>query len=262
MLRTRLITAIVLIPLVVGAVVLGGWWLFALMGSAMVLCGYEYFTILHSGGYRPERAVGVVLIAALLVDALLQLRLQSWLLVLAVIVPPIWEFRRAEHSGFLVNWSLTVLGVLYIGLLGGYMFLLRARPDGLVLLAVTLLATWAADAAAYGVGRSIGRRPFFQHISPKKTWEGAIGGVAGSAIAFGVLMSIYGLNPFVALLCGIGLGVAAAVGDLLESLIKRQVMIKDSGTLIVGHGGVLDRLDSMFFTVAFAYFFFALIGNA
>lgn len=255
MLRYRLLTSIVLIPLVIGSVILGGWWLLAVMGGAMVMCGYEYFTMLKIGGYRPERALGLVLIAALFVDAGFGLGKANAILAGAVVLPPLWEMRRQEHQGFLLSWALTTLGVVYIGVLGAHLFSLHALPDGTALLGITLLATWAADTAAYSVGIKWGCRPFFKEISPKKTWEGAIGGVAGAALGFGVLMSIYGLNPLLAFAGGIGLGIAATVGDLVESLIKRQVGIKDSGSLVVGHGGFFDRLDSTFLTVVFAYYF-------
>lgn len=255
MIRYRLLTSIFLIPLVIASVILGGVWLLAVMGGAMVLCGYEYFTMLKAGGYHPERALGVVLIVGLFVDAWLGLGAARFLLVAAVVLPPLWELRRREHDGFLLNWALTGLGVIYIGWLGAHLFLLRARTDGATLLGITLMATWAADTAAYSFGTRLGRHPFFKEISPKKTWEGAVGGVGASALAFAVLMSIYGLNPALALVGGIGLGVAATIGDLVESLVKRQVAIKDSGSMLVGHGGVFDRLDSTFFTVVFAYYF-------
>lgn len=256
MLRYRLLTSIVLIPLVISAVVLGGVWLFVIMGGAMILCGYEYFTMLRAGGYRPERALGLVLIAALFVNAWLGWGAANVILVAAVALPPLWELRRHEHAGFVLNWALTVLGVVYIGLLGSHLFLLRARPDGVALLGITLMSTWAADTAAYLFGTGMGRHPFFQEISPKKTWEGAIGGVAACALAFTALMSIYGLNPLIALAGGFGLGIAATVGDLTESIIKRQVALKDSGSMLAGHGGVFDRLDSTFWTVVFAFYFF------
>ncbi len=225
-----------------------------------MLCGYEYLTMLLPAGYRPERALGLVLIAALLLDALLQWHATSLILVATVVLPVLWELRRTDHSGFLASWALTVLGVLYIGLLGSYLFILRAGPNGTAILGFTLMATWATDGAAFAVGRAMGRRPFFQHISPKKTWEGAIGGVAGAVITFGALMSIYGMNPLLAFAAGFGIGIAATVGDLAESLIKRQVNAKDSGALLGAHGGMLDRLDSMFFSVVFAFYFLAVFG--
>jgi phosphatidate cytidylyltransferase len=253
--RYRLLTSIVLIPLVISSVILGGVWLMVVMGGAMVLCGYEYFTMLRAGGYRPERALGMVLITALFLDAWRGWGAARLILVAVVVLPPLWELRRREHDGFLLNWALTGLGVVYIGWLGAHLFLLRELRDGAALLGISLMATWAADMSAYLFGRGMGRHPFFKEISPKKTWEGAIGGVGGSALAFAALMGIYGLNPALAFAGGIGLGAAATVGDLVESLVKRQVGMKDSGSMLVGHGGVFDRLDSTFFTVVFAYYF-------
>lgn len=258
MLRNRLLISIVLIPLVISAVMLGGLWLFIVMGGAMILCGYEYFTMLKAGGYHPERALGLLLIAALFLNAWLGWGAANAILVAAVTLPVLWELRRHEHAGFVLDWALTALGVAYIGLLGSHLFLLRARPDGIALLGITLMSTWAADTAAFLFGRGMGRHPFFSEISPKKTWEGAIGGVAACALAFTGLASIYGLNPLLALAGGIGLGIAATVGDLAESIIKRQVALKDSGSMLAGHGGVFDRLDSTFWTVVFGYYFFLL----
>ncbi len=259
MLRNRLLTAIVLIPTVTGSVILGGWWLFAVLGTALLLCGYEFFTMANACGHRTERALGVVLIAALLVNALLGLSFEAVLLIAAVMLPVLWEFRKHDHTGFLLSWALTVLGVVYIGVLGSFIFSLRNLPNGTILLAVALIATWATDSAAYAFGVSMGKRPFFKEISPKKTWEGAIGGVVGAGLAFAAMMSIVGMHPLVALAGGLGLGIMATAGDLAESLVKRQVGVKDSGSLLAGHGGVLDRLDSTLFAVAFAFYFFTLV---
>ncbi len=267
MLRDRLITAFVLIPIVLGTTLLGGWWLFAFLGIGLILCGYEYFTMLPAGGFRAERALGLALITGLLLNALLRQNFERELLLGVIVIPPLLELRRRDHHDFLTSWALTALGVVYIGGLGAYLFWLRDLPGnltllgfsidrGAVLLIITLLATWATDTAAYFAGTSLGRRPFFKEISPKKTWEGAIGGVAGAAVTFGVLGSLTGISPLLAFPGGIVLGIAGAFGDLVESLVKRQVGVKDSGSLLLGHGGVWDRLDSMLFTVMFAYYFF------
>lgn len=260
MFRNRLITSIILIPIVIGAVILGGWWLFAILGLGFIFCGYEFFTLAQNAGYRPDRWLGVALIALLLVDSLLEWHLTTLWIAIAAVVPPLWEFRRHDHEGALASWALTVLGVVYIGILGSQLFTLRALPDGKALLGVTLFTTWAADTAAYSIGTAFGHRPFFPEISPKKTWEGTIGGVVGAAITFGLLMSIYGQNPLLAVAGGIGIAIAASAGDLVESLVKRQLGAKDSGSILRGHGGFFDRLDSTLFTVAFAYCFFLLTG--
>jgi len=259
-------------PLVLVAVILGDWWLFAVLGVGLILCGYEYFEMLAAGGYPSYRALGLVCIAALLIDAWHRFDAGQFVLLAAVIVPPLWEFRRRIHQGFLVSWAATVLGVLYIGGVGSHLFLLRTLPGelnwlsftlprGAVLVIITLFATWINDTAAYFVGTTWGRHPFFPEISPKKTWEGAIGGVVGAAIVFGVLTGWLGVHPIVAVAGGVGVGIAGTFGDLLESLLKRQVGIKDSGSLLLGHGGVLDRLDSMLFTMLFAYYFFVAVAR-
>ncbi len=255
----RLLSSIVLIPIVIGAVILGGGWLFVVMGLGFLLCGYEYFTILRVGGYQPERTLGLILIAALMLDVLLDLNATRPILIASVALPLVWELRRRAHQNFLQNWALTTIGVLYIGGFGAHLFLLRGLRDGATLLGITLLATWATDIFAYVAGGAFGRRPFFAEISPKKTWEGALGGLAAGTVAFGGLASVYGIEPWLALAGGVGLVVAATLGDLLESLVKRQVGVKDSGSLCLGHGGVWDRLDSLLFTVTFAYYFFAYI---
>ncbi len=261
MLRNRLLTSIVLIPVVLGSVYLGGWWLFAIMGTGIILCGYEYFTLLKVADYQPERTLGIVLVIALLLDALLGWNAERVILIVLIVLPALWELRRREHGRFIESWALTALGVLYIGVLGAHLFVLRGLDDRGALLGITLMATWATDTAAFFAGTGLGRHPFYPEISPKKTWEGFIGGVLGAALAFGVLTSIFGINPLLAFLGGIGIGLAGTLGDLVESLLKRHVGVKDSGSLLAGHGGVLDRLDSMLFTVTFAYYFFRLVSS-
>lgn len=257
--RLRLISSIVLIPIAIVAIIWGGWWLFALFGVGILLAGYEYFGIVRSGGYAPLWIPALVLIAALLLDALLQLNLASLILVIGIAIPPFWELTRSEHNTFLLNWALALLGVLYIGVLGAHLFMLRNLNGGAQLLGITLIATWTTDILAYSTGRLFGRHPFFPSISPKKTREGAIGGIVCGTLMFGLLASIYGIQPWLAVLGGLGLALICTGGDLVESLIKRNLGVKDSGTLIAGHGGVLDRLDSMFFTVPFAFYFFTAI---
>ncbi len=272
MLRERLLTAFVLIPIVLGTAILGGWWLFAVLGVGLILCGYEYFTMLPAGGYRAHRVLGLLLIAALLIDALLGLGRAREILLAVIVLPPLVELARRDHQGFLASWAPTTLGVVYIGMFGSYLFMLRGLPGqltpfglaenrGATALVITLLGTWMTDTAAYFAGTTFGRHRFFPENSPKKTWEGAIGGVAGATITFGVLSAVSGINPLLAFAGGFAVGLAGTLGDLTESLVKRQVGVKDSGALLLGHGGVFDRLDSTIFTVAFAYYFFSTVAR-
>jgi phosphatidate cytidylyltransferase len=261
--RTRIVSAIVLVAVASAAVYFGGWWLYALYGTGMVLVAYEFYNMTRLGGHRPLWVPALVLIALLLLNASQRPQLPTdytaAILVIAVALPPLWELTRKDHEGFLLNWALMVLGVVYIGLLGSYTFLLRNLENGAALLYIPLLATWVTDIFAYIAGRAFGKTPFFPNISPKKTLEGAIGGVFAGTLTVGVLGTIFGMNPLLAFLGGLIIAMLTSAGDLTESLIKRNLGVKDSGTLIAGHGGVFDRLDSMFIPLTFAYFYFTLV---
>lgn len=159
---------------------------------------------------------------------------------LAMILRP--NSRLANSLG---GWWVTTC--LYVGVFGAHLVLLRLEPEGQRWLVVLLAATFATDTGAYAVGRLLGRRPFMPRISPKKTWEGAIGGVAiGSAAAIGAM---FALDLRLEGPVGAGwlalLPVAAIAGDLLESALKRKMDVKDMSNLLPGHGGLLDRLDSI-----------------
>lgn len=260
---TRLISAVILVAAATAAIYFGGVWLLALYGTGMVAAAYEYYAMTRLGGHRPLWLPALVLIAALLANASFRPHLPydftPLILVLAVALPPLWELARQDHQGFLLSWALTVLGVVYIGLLGTYTFLLRNLQDGAALLFIPLLGTWLTDIFAYLSGRIWGKTPFFPDISPKKTRQGAIGGIIAGTLTVGLLGWIFGMPPWASFLCGICIALLTTAGDLTESLIKRNLNVKDSGTLIAGHGGVFDRLDSMFIPLAFAYFFFTLV---
>ena len=150
--------------------------------------------------------------------------------------------------------SWTTAGALYLGLSLAAFVALRRQPNGLAWLMTGLLTTWITDTGAYFIGIRWGRRKLAPRLSPKKTWEGAVGGsIVGVAIGAPIAVALIGLAwPLAAVLAAI-LCVLAALGDLAESMIKRQVGAKDASHLIPGHGGALDRLDSLFFVVPAAY---------
>lgn len=263
--RTRLISAIILATLAIAAVMLGGWWLLALYGGGMLIAAYEYFNMTRFGSHRPLRVPALFFIACLYVNAVLHPTLSfdfaPIILVTAISLPALWELARRDpqHQGFLHDWALMVLGVMYIGVLGSYLFALRNLQEGAALLFIALLATWMTDIFAYLSGWLWGKDPFFPDISPKKTRQGAVGGIIAGTLTVGILGSIFGMNPLLAFLGGIAIALLTTAGDLTESLIKRNLGVKDSGTLIAGHGGVFDRLDSMFIPLTFAYFYFTLV---
>jgi phosphatidate cytidylyltransferase len=155
------------------------------------------------------------------------------------------------------RWAMGLAGALYIGMpFNYYLLLYTSKPHGLVWTLFTILAVIANDAAALLVGSRIGRHPFFATISPHKTVEGAVAGVLASVIAMLIGVSvIIGLSPLHAIAIGVLVGVSALVGDLVESQMKRIAEVKDSSHLIPGHGGVLDRLDSILFPPILVYFY-------
>lgn len=261
--RTRLFSAILLLGSASVAIYFGGWVLLALFGIGMLIAAYEYFNMTRLGNHKPLVIPALVAIALLFINASLKpslpLDFAPVILVIAISLPPLWELSRRDHQGFLLDWALMVLGVAYIGVLGSYLFSLRNLQAGAQLLFISLLAVWLTDIFAYITGRIWGKTPFFPDISPKKTRQGAIGGIVAGTVTVGVLGFLFGMNPILAFIGGLMIALLTTAGDLTESLIKRNLGVKDSGTLIAGHGGVFDRLDSMFIPLTFAFFYFTLV---
>jgi phosphatidate cytidylyltransferase len=161
----------------------------------------------------------------------------------------------------LSRWAMGMAGALYIGMpFNFYLLLYTSKPNGLVWTLFTIFAVVVSDAAALLVGSRIGRHPFFANISPKKTVEGAIAGVVGAVVVMLVGVSlVLGLSPLHGLVLGLLVGTSAEVGDLVESQMKRIADVKDSGHLIPGHGGVLDRIDSILFPPILVYFYVTML---
>lgn len=155
----------------------------------------------------------------------------------------------------LLDIAGTLMGTLYVGLFC-YFYLIRTLPDGWIWLIFMLSCTWASDIFAFVVGKAFGRKHLAPVISPKKTLEGSAGGLLGSVATAYLFALIYPFLPLSKLLfLGFVLGIAAGVGDLLESAFKRQAGVKDSSSLIPGHGGILDRFDSALFTAPLVYYY-------
>ncbi len=174
----------------------------------------------------------------------------------------LWSYERGRDQAG-TDFAVTISGALYIGWLGSYLVSLRALPDGLWWLWVTLPAVWLADSGAYFIGKRFGRHKLSPRLSPKKTWEGYVGGILfGSlgSIGWVALWEIWLpaspiITPLKVALLGLAIAVITPLGDLGESMIKRQVGIKDSSHLIPGHGGVFDRIDSWLWAGVIGYYF-------
>lgn len=180
-------------------------------------------------------------------------------LIVVIAIAAAWEFGKiAAGAGIRFSrpfvaavWLLG--GAFYVGLPLRYFLELRGLPDGVAWVFLALLTTFANDTAAYAVGRGIGRHPMAPGISPGKTWEGALGGLVAAVIACPVLAMLLGLPEGPWAVLGLGIGTAAQAGDLLESALKRRAGVKDASALVPGHGGVLDRLDSLVLVAPLVY---------
>jgi phosphatidate cytidylyltransferase len=252
---SRIVVALVGLPIVLGVVYLGGWWVFALAAVAASISLHEYWLLARP--LAPLAPAGYVGAALALVGA--EVGGVGWTLggllttfALAFALKAISEARAAATIAI----SGTVMGAVWVG--GGLacLILMRELPEHGRLAAFTvLLAVWAGDTFAYFGGRLLGRHKMAPSTSPGKTWEGfVVGSAATIFITFVALYNQEFLTIGESIALGVVVAVAAPLGDLFESLLKRDMDVKDTGTLLGGHGGMLDRIDALLFAAPAAYF--------
>lgn len=290
-LGVRTASAAVLLALVLAALWVRGPLLAVLVVVAAGLGAHEFFTMVRHAGYRPWYAAGVALALLLAARGYLGTELATGaggvnaglpaevlavgILLVFVLIRQgyAWQMATARsgattgslgqgHPG--AGWAdlgLTLGGAVYAGGLLGYAPLLAERsvrpgePAGVVWLLLVILGTAACDSGAYFVGSAVGRHKLIPHISPGKTWEGLGGGAIGGIVAALAFAGSLGLQWWQAVGLGLVVCAAAVAGDLCESLIKRAAAVKDSSHLIPGHGGILDRVDSILFVLVAVYWF-------
>ena len=268
-LARRILTVLVGLPLLIGAIWLGSPWLTLVVSAAAFVALIEYYRMAPALGSRLILPLAVLWTALLIVAGRLTDRWPDYsphvVLGAGVLIalPMLILFLRKEGS--LTRWTYAVAGPVYVGFLLAHAPMLREldgiQDSGRDWLLFTLLTIFATDTGAFFTGRAIGKHPMAPAISPKKTWEGAAGGfvwAVGISLACGALLRLS--TPFWQLaLIGGAIGVLAQVGDLVESAIKRSAGAKDAGGLLPGHGGVLDRIDSIVFTIPVVYYLVALV---
>jgi phosphatidate cytidylyltransferase len=263
MLAQRVLSALVLIPIVLLAVKLGGVYFLALVTLVSLLASYEFYGLMRKGGHQPSYTAGLALVLALMAAAYSPRQDIGRFGIAAVLMGMmISAVLRRNVQGFLVDWALTLTGALYVGGLLGHLISLRALSHGFEWIFLTCAVTWTCDTGAYFVGSRWGRHGFFTHVSPRKTWEGALAGFVSGTLAAVIVGPYAGLALWQSLSLGAVLVVGLTFGDLAESLVKRQVGVKDSGALIPGHGGMLDRVDSLLFAGTIVYYFAVWIARA
>lgn len=255
MLWQRIMSALIGIPLVVLAVWHGGIPLLILIGILIMLGIKEMMQILARLGLNPLLWLAVAGGLILLIGAYLYSDGYPGPTITIILFLHLIATVTFYPHYSLLDGAGTLMGTLYVGLFT-YLYLLRSLPDGWIWLIFMLACTWSCDTFAYFIGTAFGKRKIAPVLSPKKSLEGAIGGLIGSVLTSCLFAYIY---PFLSitkmLLLGLLVGLAAEVGDLLESAFKRQAGIKDSSMLIPGHGGILDRFDSSLFTAPLVYYF-------
>lgn len=231
-----------------------------LVMAAAVLGQYEFYRMAQARGIRPNVLLGSALGVLVVLDAYHPLFPASGAFLLAACLLAIMVIRlfsRRPTEGAIEDVSATFMGIVYVALLFGFQVSLRTGTDGRQWLVFLYFIIWASDIGAYATGVSFGKHRLYEKISPKKSIEGLIGALIASA-GMALLCQWWFMPPIgTGAAVGIALALAAAgtVGDLVESLFKRAAGVKDSGTIIPGHGGILDRMDSMLFAAPLLYYY-------
>lgn len=265
-LTRRLITGFLLILLVTWVLFAAPLWVFAVVTTAFTGLGLsEFFALVRRKGIVIEQWIGLGV--GLMIPLSLFLNFEptkGWelfLMVLAFLTLFILQLRRDDSSQAILGVSTALFGIFYVSWCFSFLIKLRfvqepGLPGGEWLVALLLLITKGGDVGAYIVGSLLGRHTLLRRISPSKTWEGAAGGLALSLLAAAAMKPVFASVPWGRLLfLGLLLGVSGQLGDLSESLIKRDCQVKDSGRILPGMGGVLDVLDSLLFASPICYFY-------
>jgi phosphatidate cytidylyltransferase len=260
---SRVLFAVALLPPVLGLVYLGGWWLAILAVMAASIALHEVFRL-----FRPLRPVALAGFAGA-VAAIVGARLggPEWVLAGFLLTLPIAFLLKGiggTRGSTAVSVAATVLASAWIGLGIAHIVLLREiETDGVLAVFTVLLAVFADDTVAYFAGRLLGRHKLAPAISPGKTWEGFVGGSAAAIFVTWIALYDTGfMDGYRSIVLGAVIAIAAPLGDLFESALKRDAEVKDAGRLLGAHGGMLDRLDAHLFAAVAAYYVIAAFGFA
>jgi len=257
-LAKRILVAVFGIPLLVGMTYLGGWYFFTIIAIVSVVSQWEFYKFQENKKIYPQSYFGILIGLFILYGIQTGYwYITGFVMILALMIVLASEMFR-EQKNVSSDIGVTLLGIFYIPFLLGTFLYLRTLMDELLpivdfagfrFILVIFVAIWICDTFAYGFGRLFGKNKLFEKVSPNKTIEGGIAGVIGSIIIL-ILVKVLGILPFSwfeAVLFGIVIGIIGQIGDLVESWFKRDAGVKDSSTLLPGHGGMLDRFDSIIF---------------
>lgn len=262
MLVKRLLVLIFLIPICAGFIALGGWFFTIFMAAVLAIASLEWANAFNKGEYQPSRWVltgGVILLV--LTRQVSVPFLTEGVLTFCIFTAMTVHLLRYERGRDLsaTDFVITLGGLVYLGWLGGTFILLRNAPNGFWWMLLALPAVWLSDLGAFLIGKKWGKHKLSRRASPNKSWEGYVGGILFAALLTPLFAGLWHLRvPEITMLHGLILGLIISLltplGDLGESMIKRQFHIKDSSNLLPGHGGILDRIDSWLWAVPLAYY--------
>ena len=271
----RVLVTFILGPLTLFLIYLGGWFYFAAFAALLIVAAVEYSQLVGKLGWHSP--LWLIIPAAFLqwflppsVQRMLfgaggiQVNLAPFALLLAflaVMVYALWLYEKKPEEDAPGSWTAAIFGILFIGWLGSYFFRLRGVPeDAAAWTALAMLGTWIADSGAYVFGKTIGKHKLSPRLSPNKTIEGYLGGILSSAIFTTLIAAFLDLDLVIAFVLSLLVSVISPAGDLGVSMLKRAVGVKDSGKILPGHGGALDRIDSLIWSVAMAYYLVTFTG--
>ena len=252
----------------------GDPWITLAVCAVSALALHEFYRIVKNENIQPLHWLGIIFSVLIGLNACVQAHalniagVSFWftlpfLISLLTVVPLVWLLFKHNREHAFINWAWTVAGVFYIGWLLSFYIHIRAMENGMVWILLVLSCTAMCDVFAYVIGSNMGKHALASSISPGKTIEGSIGGLIGSVIfAFAVsLLFSLPLNYWQMALTGVIIAIFAELGDLVESLLKRNMHTKDTGNVLPGHGGVLDRIDSHLLVAPVAYYLITLMTN-
>lgn len=269
--KKRTISTVIGVPVVAAAI----WFATPIPWFTLLAAGwgagaaYEFYSLVkRSKGSAPLVYFGTLWVVLLIISPHFQsiphlndVQPASLLVTAAVIVPLLILLGRPGKENAFINWAWTVAGILYVGWLLSYTVALRNVVDGRGWVFLAILCTFASDICAYLMGRLFGKHKMAPYISPNKSWEGALSGVVGAVILSVVVVYFFKLplDWGAAVILGILISIIGQLGDLVKSLFKRNMVVKDSGNVLPGHGGFLDRMDSLAFAGVLTFYFVVFI---
>jgi phosphatidate cytidylyltransferase len=263
---TRIISALVGVPLIAVFLIFRGNYLYIFAGTLSIIGMYEYYKAIKATGVRTMNYIGFIFCITFYLLQFIYPNIEIFSKIIAIMFLTLFTYEIFTRKSGINGIVHTMFGFVYVAFLMSHLILINYLENAAIIIWLPFLTAWFTDSAAYFVGISIGKHKLSPTISPKKTIEGAVGGIIGCSLLttlLGIFISNYnssiGISNFI--IIGLLCGIFSQLGDLAASYIKRYAKIKDFGKLIPGHGGILDRFDSILFTMPVVYYYFIFVQN-